>query len=62
MIFALLAKDKYREDTHITSNISALLARDKWDVFMVQLVACRLRVVPGRFVEFLKSHRVGKVF
>lgn len=54
MIFVLLAKDEYKENTHITSNFSALLAREKWDVFMVQLVACRLRLVPGQFVVFLK--------
>lgn len=48
------------EHTHITSDLPALLAREKWDIFMVQLVACSLRLIPLLFVEFLKSHKAGK--
>lgn len=56
--------DHYKEarDTHVTNDLPALLAREKWDVFMVQLVACRLVLVPILFVEFLKSHEVGTKF
>lgn len=43
-------------DTHITGDLPALLAANKWDVFVVQLVSCRLRIVPIQFVQFLKSH------
>lgn len=46
------------QDTHITSDFPALLATEKWDVFMVQLVARSLRLVPLHFVKFLELHKV----
>lgn len=62
--FCLISTDHYKEvqDTHITSNLAALLAADNWDVFMVQLVAKSLGLVPLLFVVFLKSHNVGTRF
>lgn len=48
--------------THITGDVPALLARDEWDVFMVQLVASSFRVVPLLFVEFLESYEAATKF
>lgn len=50
-----------KQVTHIASNLSALLAADQRDVFMVQLVARSFGIVPVLFVIFLKSNHGNTV-
>lgn len=46
--------------TYITNNLSALLATDQRDVFLVQAVACSFSAVPLRFVMFLQQENTLK--
>lgn len=48
-----------RQDTDIADDLPALLAADKRDVFVVELVPCCLGLVPIQFVKFLKARWKG---
>lgn len=45
-----------KQETHITGDLSAFLAGEKWNVLMVQLVTCCLSLIPTQFVKFLKEY------